>query len=476
MSLRRIMDAYLAEGIAAFHMPGHKREALPVWPQEALQRDMTEVDEMDDLHHPTGVLRELQEHIAQRYGSRRSFCLVNGSTGGILAAMAAAVKPGDLVLVARNCHKSVYHGLQLGAVRVRYLYPQLNRQGLVLGLRAEQVEKALDEIERELHEQPKAVILTSPTYEGMTSEVAEISTLLHRRGISLIVDEAHGAHFRYHSLFPSSAVEAGADLVIQSLHKTLPALTQTALLHWQGDLVKEERLAYYLQVFQTSSPSYVFLQNIESCLDFVDDGRIWQAYAKRLQQLRGTLQELSTSGLYLWPGEKDEQPEFDPSKLVLVAPGKGQQLYRRLRQRFGIQAELRLPDHCLLMTTVADSEAMYQRLIEAMRTLTQEDLWQTAQDEYSMTQWARTEPVLLPMTAVHKRRSWLALCRCEGRLAAGTVYPYPPGIPLIAPGERINASVIEVIKAYIGSGLELSGFGIRCEEQGWQLAVIEEEA
>lgn len=476
MSLRTMMDQYLAKDIAAFHMPGHKRADLPVWPQEALQRDLTEVDEMDDLHHPNGVLRELQESIAERYGSRRSFCLVNGSSGGILAAMAAATKPGDLVLVARNCHKSVYHGLQLAAVRVRYLYPRISDQGVALGLRTEQVVQALDEIEREQGEQPRAVILTSPTYEGVTSEVAGIADLLHQRGIILIVDEAHGAHFRYHALFPQSAVDAGADLVIQSLHKTLPALTQTALLHWQGELVEEERLAYYLQVFQTSSPSYVFLQNIESCLHFVGNGRIWQDYAERLQHLRTCLIELGTPGLYLWTGDNDQIRECDPGKLVLAAPGRGRLLYRQLRERFGIQAEMYLAHHCLLMTTVADHDAMYQRLIDAMRSLVQEPLWQAAPDGYVTTQWVRSEPVLLPFTAMHKERDWRPLPQCEGRLAAGTVYPYPPGIPLTAPGERINQAVLAVIEAYIDSGLELIGPGIRQEAQGWQLAVIKEEA
>ncbi len=475
MKLLETMERYLAEENIPFHMPGHKRCTTGVWPQSVMKRDVTEVDELDDLHHADGAIAELQSWISDLYGSRRSYCLVNGSTGGVLSAMWAVSRPGDHILIARNCHKSVYHGLQLLGLRPCYLYPPVSAEGFALGITAAQVEHALEQAGR-VNRLPIAMVLTSPTYEGVLSEVEAIAGCLHKRGIPLIVDEAHGAHLRYHAAFPATAVEAGADLVIQSLHKTLPALTQTALLHRQGDLVDAQRLAYALQMFQTSSPSYVFLQNIESCLTFVQEPSRWQSYVERLQSLRERLFGLAGGQPALWKPDEEVRGLYDPSKLVLLAPGRGEQLYRSLRTRFSIQAELWQPDHCLLMTSAADSPEAYERLFLAVEILGREWLTEPAAGRTAtLSELPQAVVAAEPGTAVRADKQWLAPVSAIGHIAAGMVYPYPPGIPLVAPGERVTESISDMIRCYLQSGTKLQGSGLRQTEVGWELAVMKEE-
>ena len=211
-------------------MPGHKRQSLHFPNPYAI--DITEIDGFDNLHHAEGILKEAQERAAELYGSRECFYLINGSTCGLLAAISAAAKRGETVLVARNCHKAVYHALFLRELSANYLYPVITENGIMGQITAEQVEEALSQ-----DPTIKTVILTSPTYEGIGSDIGKISTVAHRHGAALIVDEAHGAHFGFGAGFPENAVRQGADAVIMSLHKTLPSFTQTALLHLCSDRI-----------------------------------------------------------------------------------------------------------------------------------------------------------------------------------------------------------------------------------------------
>ena len=187
--------------------------------------------------------------------------LINSSTAGNLAAISAVCKIGDKILVARNCHKSVYHGIELLSLDPIYVYPEIDGDGICRGITVKQIENIIEQ-EKNI----KAAIIVSPTYEGRVSEIQEISGILHRKNIPLIVDEAHGAHFIYHKEFPESAVSLGADIVIQSLHKTLPSLTQTGLLHLCSDCISREQMQKKLSVFQSSSPSYILMASIDACI------------------------------------------------------------------------------------------------------------------------------------------------------------------------------------------------------------------
>lgn len=258
------LQEYRAEDMYPFHMPGHKRKPLPF--PNPYSIDITEIDGFDNLHHAEGILKEAQERAADLYGSKECFYLVNGSTCGLLAAICAATKKRDKVLVARNCHKAVYHALYLNELQAEYIYPVITKSGIQGQIEPEQVKKALL-----LNPDIAAVILTSPTYEGVVSDINAIAGIAHERGIPLIVDEAHGAHLGFGAGFPENAVRQGADAVIMSLHKTLPSFTQTALLHLCSERIDKDAVKMYLGMFETSSPSYLFMAGMDSCIRVVKE-------------------------------------------------------------------------------------------------------------------------------------------------------------------------------------------------------------
>lgn len=270
-TLAESLAAYADSDCYPFHMPGHKRrltEMLPDFP-EALQRaarlDITEIDGFDNLHDPEGILKDAEEKAAALYGADSCYYSVNGSTAGLLTAISAAVPEGGKLILARNCHKAVYHSIYLRRLTPVYLYPDIVPGTSLAGtLTKEQIEAALIQ-----NPDASAVLLTSPTYDGITADIASIAETVHRFGKTLIVDAAHGAHFGFHPGFPKSPVALGADLTIVSLHKTMPCLTQTALLLQKGSRVSTERLRLFEGIYQTSSPSYLMMAAMDSCMDMV---------------------------------------------------------------------------------------------------------------------------------------------------------------------------------------------------------------
>ena len=267
------LEEYAQSDYYPFHMPGHKRKSLAF--PNPYEIDITEIDGFDNLHHATGMIKEAEVRGAELYHSKRCFFLVNGSTCGLLAAISAATRRGDKVLVARNCHKAVYHALYMNELQAEYLYPSITKNGIQGQITVEQVQESL-------YENPDAVavILTSPTYEGIVSDVAKIAEVCHEHGIPLIVDEAHGAHFGFGGGFPENAVKLGADAVIMSLHKTLPSFTQTALLHLTSDLIDEKRVERYLSIYEFTI-LYFYGGN---GFVYPADCRTWAAAFCRLQE------------------------------------------------------------------------------------------------------------------------------------------------------------------------------------------------
>ena len=228
--LYKKLESYGQSDYYPFHMPGHKRNRASSADDFLFERDITEISGFDNLHHAEGILKEAQEYAAQIYGTKKCFFSVNGSTAALLAAVSASVNKGGKILVARNCHKAVYHALYLRELQPVYIYPHEDpKLGINGGISPGRVEMYLAE-----NPDIQAVLITSPTYDGIVSDVARIAEIAHRYGVPLIVDEAHGAHFRFSDYFPVSAAQLGADVVINSVHKTLPCLTQTGVIHlWQ---------------------------------------------------------------------------------------------------------------------------------------------------------------------------------------------------------------------------------------------------
>ncbi len=466
------LEAYGNLNISPFHMPGHKRKKFSIGNPFAI--DITEIDGFDNLHHPTGILKEAMEKAAAVYGVEKSYFLVNGSSCGILAAISACVPRGGKLLVARNCHKSVYHGMILGGLSPVYLCPEpVSGWGLNGVVRAEAVEQALWE-----NSDVKAVLLTSPTYEGICSDLAHICEIAHRRGIPVIVDAAHGAHFSFWGVC-ESASSCGADLVIESLHKTLPSLTQTAILHKNSELVEEERLEWYLQVYQTSSPSYVLMASIDSCISYMagEEGkRDMDAYVSKLKRLRRRIDGLSHIGLL--SGCEAGDFSYDISKLVIRIEGQsGKELYDNLRLKYMVQPEMCTETYVILMTSVADCEEDFNRLYEALADMDRK--WKksdrksvgiSVEEERAGT--LRPQKILEPGEAMERRRFPCRFRDCEGRISGEFAYIYPPGVPLLVPGERITAEVWRILERYEKGGFEILG---PVNFAGGELLVIEED-
>ncbi|GHU44006.1 hypothetical protein FACS1894111_10560 [Clostridia bacterium] len=543
-----------------FHMPGHKRmgEFVNPWGRDSEEIDgvcnvlksrrkgefvnpwawdITEIDDFDNLHHATGILHKLQEDTARLFRAQESFFLINGSTCGILAAISAAVRPGKKLLLARNCHKAVYHGLILRQITPVYLLPPIHPLGIFGSVSPEAVELALQE---DRSREIEAVLITSPTYDGIVSDVKEIAMIAHRHGIPLIVDEAHGAHFPFHESFPTSAISCGADVIIQSLHKTLPALTQTALLHLgHGSLFKREKIALFLQMYQTSSPSYLLMASIESCMRFLytEGEAAFSVFRGRLSAFYEKVSSLQTIHVI---SRKDFPRDFcfdrDDSKILIfgdrcfcglqmdkrtdsdtlsvankysgesqivkptdfsVSESKhfsGQQIYDILREEFHLQLEMAAENYALALTSVADTEDGFSRLADALSSIDRVVAHSTAdraeaanpatatissaKDEEKLYQAVKVADITnigsdntdydcLKQLPTYKMNPWealeapfvcLPLAKSIGRVSQGFLSLYPPGVPLLVPGEVIDEVMISHLEQMRAKGLDLQGF------------------
>lgn len=285
--LWRELQEYTQRSLVPLHMPGHKRRVSPA-PDLPVDWDITELPGTDDLHDAQGILASAMARTAALYGAKRTWYLVNGSTCGLLAGIRALAPNGTTVIAARNCHKSVFHAVELGSLKTHWLLPEpVDSFGIWGSVTPASVEAALKECPA-----ARCVILTSPTYEGVVSDIAAISALCHAHGVPLLVDEAHGAHLGlpFPGAFPPGALQCGADLVIQSAHKTLPSLTQTAWLHLGGVLAEkdgiEREIERQLDIFETSSPSYLLLASLDGCTGILrmEGGDLFAAWQERLDR------------------------------------------------------------------------------------------------------------------------------------------------------------------------------------------------
>ena len=323
--LEHQLREYARQQLYPLHMPGHKRRLAPAEDLAALTGwDMTEVPGVDDLHEAEGILAEAMERTAALHGAARTWYLVNGSTCGLLAGIRALAKSGSTILAARNCHKAVYHAAELGNLSVRWLTPPIDPVFGVYGsLSPAAVEKSLNGC-------PDAacVVLTSPTYEGVLSDIRSIADLCHARGIPLLVDEAHGAHLGLFEGWPRSAVQLGADLVVQSAHKTLPSLTQTALLHLgKGSLADPAEVERQLDVFETSSPSYPLLVSLDGCTGLLrEQGKaLFSGWEQRLDRFDRDILPLKQLKVLCHGADRltghPDFFDFDPGKLAVCTAG-----------------------------------------------------------------------------------------------------------------------------------------------------------
>lgn len=434
------LKLYAASGMLPMHMPGHKRSAAFPWLAElGCAMDITEIDGFDNLNDPRGLFRDMERRAARLWGADESVLLVNGSTGGVLAAIYAALRPGGELLMARGCHKSVYHAAELLDATVHYLAPRpVPELGFWGSVTAEEVAAALD-----AHPAVGLVAVTSPTFEGVISDIAAVADVCHARGVPLFVDEAHGAHLGL-GRFPAGAVSQGADLVVQSLHKTLPSLTQTAVLHVKSRLVEPLEVCRSAAIFQSSSPSYLLCASMDGCLAYLEqDGvRAAEGWLRALERFTRDVQDLHH--LRVWVGDEGVFAR-DPSKLVLSAREaglSGAQLMCTLRREHRIELEMATGLYALAMTGMGDTDDTLDRLARALRAVDGVCPGGSA---------CAPLPFSLPRRALSIRQALsapggsLPLADAEGAVCGEYVWAYPPGAPLLVPGETVDEAAIAAI-------------------------------
>ena len=471
------LTEYLNEKRSVWHMPGHKRK--PVYGKENLYEDgnnsgsfdikkldelldtvhlfdVTEVPGLDDLHNPQDMIKASQEELAKVYGTFASYYLVNGSTGGIMAAVSACAKAGDKIIVAANCHKSVHNIIALLKLETVFVEPQRMVHNLAGMVEVNRIEEAC-----RLNPEVKAVVITSPTYEGIISDIRSISQIVHSYGIRLIVDEAHGAHLPF---VGDSAIKCGADIVIQSLHKTLPSMTQTAILHVMDKAINRE-VQKYLSIFMSSSPSYIMLCDMERAVDNAIR-QDYRGYLLRLRDFRNKCNRLNN--LYLLdkintPKEKAKDsntPQTDETRIVffIKEPLTGGAFERLLTDEFGIVPEMSGADYVVFISTYADSEEDFEYLYASLKKLDDNydyyikkiiDIENSSNQVYTFnTKYA---------DKAYIERTIDKLKSLEGKTAVDNIYVYPPGTYIVQKNDVYSKEKIDELIMHVKQGRQLRG-------------------
>lgn len=449
------LKSLMEENSVSFHMPGHKgKNTLIEWGKYIPYIDTTEVEGLDNLLEPRGIIKESQELAAEVYGAKATIYGVNGSTGSIYIALSAITKPGDKVLIQRNCHKAVYNAMILNRLNPIYMYPNYNEEHNVLtGLYPEEIEEILQN-----NQDIKAVVMTYPNYYGVCSDLEKIAEIVHKYNKVLMVDEAHGPHMSFSDKLPMSALEAGADIVIHSTHKTLPSFTQTSMIHVGTDRIDLNKLRDRFALYTTTSPSYLFTASNEIAAAYMDgEGRQrldWSV--DKVNEVIERLQKIDRVFVFTGDDFDSTIKAKDNTKILFKIDGiKGSKVKKILRTDHNIRLEMSDYYYGLILTSLMNDEEDYEKLIKAI-----EEIAATAPYEEinSVSIEMPTPQVVMNLAAAYYGKKELVdLESAIGRVSAASIIPYPPGIPLIVPGEMITRELYDHIIMTMENGLEIVG-------------------
>lgn len=425
------------------HMPGHKRNAgkFP-YLKFFSDIDITEIEGFDNLHNAEGVLKESMQNAAKLRGAKNSFYLVNGSTCGILAVICAVLKQGDKVIVARNCHKSVYNGIELSGAKPVFVYPEKdNKYGIIGSVNPLEIGKAIKE-----NPDAKLVIVTSPTYEGVISDIKTICCLAHQKNIPVLVDGAHGAHLGFGG-FSEDAVSLGADAAVESLHKTLMSLTQTAICYLSGNLIDAAEVSKKLAVFETSSPSYILLSSIDGCINALKarEKKIFESWENSLERFFEDISGLKN--IKLLTSSDNEFFGLDKSKIVLFPKNRNGAALAEALRKSGLEPEMTAPNYVICMTGAGETRKSLKKLAKALIKIDKRPI-------------KPSKHVFLEKSENRKPNGETEFCKIEnlcGRISAGYVFAYPPEVPILLPSEEISEETAKKICEYLKNGLTLLG-------------------
>lgn len=453
------LKKYIDENNIRFHMPGHKgKDSLGMWQELVPFIDVTEVEGTDNLHKPQGIILQSQILAAKTFGAKRTLYSVNGTTGGIYAAISAVTSPGDKILIQRDCHRAVYNAIILGGLKAKYIFPHYSKKdNILIGVSPEDIDYQL-QVDNEI----KAVVITYPSFYGICSDIKRIAEIVHKHNKVLIVDEAHGSHFTFNDRLPIPALAAGADISIQSAHKTLPALTQSSMVHVGSDRVNIEKLENMLSMYQTTSPSYILMASLDYARTYMEE--------KGKEGLDNLLDEIEIATRYLndLDGVKvfDRKKiiegssfyDFDPTKFLVAIDGiTGKRLDHILRTEYNIQVELSDNYYSLALLSISDETKDVQSLVEAL-----EDISKKYKGNYNDNPGIdirHIEPQIdMPIKeGFYKEPAIVNLDESIGRTSGTFIIPYPPGIPILCPGETITRDIIEYIKGLKKNSIQILG-------------------
>jgi lysine decarboxylase len=464
--LKALMD-YSNENNAYFHMPGHKggnvfkKIGFEVFDINLLSMDVTEVSGIDNLHCPEAAIKEAQELAAHAFGAEQTFFLINGTTGGIYSMILAAADPGDKIIIPRNCHRSVIGAVILGRLQPIYINPELDYKfNFASGISPAAVQKAIQE-----HPDAKAVVITSPTYYGVCSDLEQIARIAHENNMLLLVDEAHGAHFGFHAELPKTALQCGADMVAQSTHKTLSAMTQSSMLHVRSNKVDIDRLRLFLQLTQSTSPSHILLASLDSARyimqqkgeELLNDAIYWCNWLRNEVNNQEKLHCLSKAdigraGIF----------DIDSTRITVnfdklgLSGSKADEL---LRSEFKLQVEMADLFNIVAISTVGDSADHIKRLAKGIKTIAEhfKDCKPDCERQEIKTFKSIPDMKLLPWEAVYQAKEAIPIENSLGRICGEMIIPYPPGIPIIMPGEVINKDIIDYSLECRRKGIKING-------------------
>lgn len=495
--ISKAMEAYAGDGALAFHTPGHK-QGLGAHPllkelitEAGLRQEVSLMEELDDLHEPAGCIKEAQELAAELWGARESLFVINGTTGAIQAMLVGTLSPGDRVLVPRNAHRSIMGGIILAGAVPIYIQPEIDTQlGIAMGLSLATVKQAIKE-----HPEAKALVAVYPTYYGFCCDLQRIGKLLHEANMLLLVDEAHGAHLRFGKDLPKQAIELGADVAAQSTHKLLGSMTQTSMLHIGSNRVEAERIRQAASLLQSTSPNQLLLASLDIArLQMAQEGAQRVNRAVELAQwLRKKINEIT--GLYcpgkeIWAGQDAGQlmagsedlsdvgaVALDWAKVTVNLAGldiSGQEAELLLRHQWKVQCELSDPENLLFIISMADTQREADRLLQVLQELAVKHLaTKTANKDDSdiaeeqdckkadnlchMAEMPVAVQRMNPREAFFAPIRTVALEKAIGCICGETIAFYPPGIPVLCPGEEITEALVEYIRFYQAKGMRLSG-------------------
>ncbi|MFJ9292244.1 aminotransferase class I/II-fold pyridoxal phosphate-dependent enzyme [Bacillus halotolerans] len=459
----------------SFHVPGHHNgdvffdEAKTIY-NPLLTIDLTELSGLDDLHHPSGVIKEAQDLVSQLYGSAESFFLVNGTTVGNLAMILSVCDPGDTILIQRNCHKSVFHAVDLAGAEPVYLAPDIDEIMHV------PTHVPLDTIKEALKAYPnaKGLVLTNPTYYGHSADLTEIISEAHQYGTPVLVDEAHGAHFVLGEPFPASALQMGADIVVQSAHKTLPAMTMGSYLHLNSNKIERNRVADYLNRLQSSSPSYPIMASLDLARAYLQHMIEEQKLSDVLQHIQSIKQTFDSLGYAEAVEPANQRITTDPLKLTIRSKcGHSGFTLQKILEHVNIFTELADENQVLLVLPLGGKRRITAETIKKI----DQDIEKTPSDQMNVSaEWGAQPITVMPYSKKvlnTLQKEYVGFDKAAGRLNAEDVIPYPPGIPMIMAGERITRESVQKLSRLISMKTHVQGNMKINEKQ--LLVYIEEE-